>query len=174
MNGKILLTVSWAQTNPAEFIDCDLMVFLLNSENKIPRRYDVIFYNLLKHRSGAVIHQGDDKRLQSGRESVWMDLTELPAEIESLVFLLTVFEAEERRRHLDSLRKISVSITDVKTAQSCYQTSLTRFEPDANAVILGRLHKEAGAFHFKEEKLMLKEYKAPILTQRYGLLTWEE
>ncbi len=174
MTGKILLTVAWEQTDRAAAIDGDLMVFLLNSEGKIPRRYDVIFYNLLEHRSGSVVHLGDDKRQQPGRESVWIDLDKLPAEITGVVFLLSIFEAEEKQQHLDSLKSISVSIIDDETGKLHYQTSLTEFETGANAVILGKLHKGADGFQLKEENLMLAEYKAPILTKRYGLLTWEE
>ena len=43
----------------AQDIDCDAIAFLLDSNGRIARRGDVVFFNNLKHDSGCVIHQGD-------------------------------------------------------------------------------------------------------------------
>ena len=78
--------------------DLDTAAFLLGSDGKVRNSGDFVYYNNLKHSSGAVQHMGDNLT-GSGNgddEQIIIDLTKIPADVEKIAFTVTIYMAEER------------------------------------------------------------------------------
>jgi len=98
---KVVIGLGWdpRATDGAEF-DLDGSAFMLKADGKVRGDNDFIFYNNLKSSDGSVVHNGDN-RTGAGEgddETLTVDLSRVPAEIDRLSFCVTIHEAEARSR----------------------------------------------------------------------------
>ena len=61
---KATIGLGWLinQYDTGENADLDSSVFMLGEDGKVPSDAEFIYYNQPKHSSGAVIHNGDNKK----------------------------------------------------------------------------------------------------------------
>ena len=69
-------------------IDCDASAILITQGGKLTSNDDVVFYHNLRHKSGAVIHQGDNLTGagDGDDEQIVVDLSAVPQNYEKIVF----------------------------------------------------------------------------------------
>ncbi|WP_323166380.1 TerD family protein, partial [Pseudomonas bubulae] len=94
---KILVGLGWdpRATDGAEF-DLDASALLLGANGKVRGEADFIFYNQLKSVDGSVEHTGDN-RTGAGDgddEVIKVDLSRIPADVDKVVFIVTIHDAE--------------------------------------------------------------------------------
>ena len=99
---KILIGLGWdaRATDGADF-DLDASAFLLAESGKVRRDSDFIFYNQLKSSDGSVEHTGDNLtgEGEGDDESIKVDLSRVPAEIQKIAVAVTIHDAENRRQN---------------------------------------------------------------------------
>ena len=78
--------------------DLDVSVFLTDASGKVTGEGDFIFYGQTSHSSGAVMYSGDNRSGEGAGddETMKVDLSKIPAGIEKLSFVATIYEAETR------------------------------------------------------------------------------
>lgn len=113
---KIKVCLGW-QTNKydgGKDFDLDASVFLLNNQDMCTSDEDIVFYKNLRHRSGSVIHSGDD-RTGGGKgdnEIITIDLPKVPANIEKLSAVITIYDAEVNRQNFGMVNSAYVRVLD--------------------------------------------------------------
>jgi len=166
-----LISVSW-ETN--KVLDGDVMAFMLDENGTIPRRYDIVFYNLQHHRSKSVIHRGDDKRHIPGQEHIEVIGELLPQYFFEIAFVLSIFDADENDMHLNSLESLIVSVEELETREIRYKSKISNFSSGMNAVEVGRLQRNGEHWSFLGKCKESEKYKAVHLSENYGLYKWKE
>ena len=82
-------------------IDCDASVILCGADGKLVSQ-DVnkccVYFGNLRHSSGAIVHQGDNLTGagEGDDEQIMVDLPRIPQEIERLVFVVNIYDANTR------------------------------------------------------------------------------
>ncbi|MGH8329401.1 MAG: TerD family protein, partial [Pseudomonas sp.] len=99
---KILVGLGWdpRATDGAEF-DLDASALLLGANGKVRSEADFVFYNQLKSVDGSVEHAGDN-RTGAGDgddEVVKVDLSRVPADVDKIVFIVTIHDADGRKQN---------------------------------------------------------------------------
>ncbi|MEF9991560.1 MAG: TerD family protein [Romboutsia sp.] len=92
--------------------DLDVSIFMVGESQKVERDEDFIFYNNLKHVSGAVEHLGDN-RTGAGDgddEEIFVDFSTMPKHIERLAITVTIHEARERRQNFGQVSNSYVRV----------------------------------------------------------------
>ena len=99
-------------------IDCDASAILCVNGH-LTDVGDLVFYNNLTHRTGAVRHMGDNLTGAGAGddEQIMVDLTALPERYDKIVFVVTIYQAHERRQHFGMIRNCFIRICDAETNQ---------------------------------------------------------
>lgn len=97
---KATVGLGWLinQYDTGENADLDSSVFMLGEDGKVPSDAEFIYYNQPKHSSGAVIHNGDNKKgtevAGKDAETIDIDLTKVPDNIKKIVITATIYDPE--------------------------------------------------------------------------------
>jgi len=148
---KVILGAGWDVASMGQDFDIDIAAFLLNENGKVGQiPNDVIFFNnkfgdgitlLGDNRTGA--GDGDDERIQ-------IDLSKIRNDIQKIVFIVTIHEAQSRRQTFGMVNNSYVRLLDEKNNEK----ELCRFNLKENgstvtSVIFAELYKEGYEWYFK-------------------------
>lgn len=150
---KVGVGLGWDvnDTDTGADFDLDASVFMLSGNGKIPQDNYFIFYNNLKSPDGAVEHTGDN-RTGAGDgddESVNINLDHINSEIEELVFVVTIHDAEQHGQNFGQVRNAYIRLYNQEN-----DMEITKYELDEDfsseiAIEFGRLYKKDGSWRFK-------------------------
>ncbi|MGM9533014.1 TerD family protein, partial [Intestinibacter sp.] len=99
--------------------DLDSAAFLLGEGGKVNNDADFIFYNNLKHSSGAIEHLGDNLTGagDGDDEQIKVDLSLVPANVSKIAFTVTIHEALERRQNFGQVNNSYVRVVNEDTKE---------------------------------------------------------
>lgn len=149
---EILIGLGW-DTNKydggAEF-DLDAAAFLLGASGKVNSDDDFIFYQNLKHASGAVEHLGDNLTGagEGDDEEIKIDLSQVPANIEKIDFTVTIYEADERKQNFGQVENAFIRVVNVATGEELIRYDLGEDFSIETAVVIGELYRNKGEWKF--------------------------
>ncbi len=130
-------------------IDCDASAILCVN-GRLANVADLVFYNNLTHRSGAVRHMGDNLTGagDGDDEQIMVDLTSLPGEYDKIVFVVTIYQARERGQHFGLIQNCFIRICDAETGQELCKYNLSENYNNMTAMIFGELYRYNGSWKF--------------------------
>lgn len=98
-------------TGRADF-DLDASAFLLASNGRVRRDDDFVFYGNLRAENDCVVHTGDSLEGGSGGddETLFIDFSKVPANVERIAITVTIYEAEERRHNFGQVSNAYVRL----------------------------------------------------------------
>jgi tellurium resistance protein TerD len=149
---KINVALGW-DTNKyaggADF-DLDVSVFMVNELNKTRDEGDFIFYNNLRHASGAVEHSGDELTggTEGDDETIKVDLSVMPAYIQKLAFVVTIYEAERRSQNFGQVSNAYVRVYDQITNEEILRFDLGEDFSIETGVAVCEIYKVNGEWKF--------------------------
>ncbi|MCR5833106.1 MAG: TerD family protein [Selenomonadaceae bacterium] len=148
----LLIGLGW-DTNKydggADF-DLDAAAFLLGANGKVTSDADFVFYNNLKHSSGAVEHMGDNLtgEGEGDDEEIKVDLSKMPSDIERVEFTVTIYEAEERRQTFGQVSNAYIRVVDEDTNKEVIRYDLGEDFSVETAVVVGSIYRNKGEWKF--------------------------
>ncbi len=98
---NVLIGLGWdARSTDGQDFDLDASAFLLTANGKVRNDADFIFYNNLKSSDGSVMHTGDNRtgEGEGDDESLKIKLPLIPADVDKIVFVVTIHDAQARVR----------------------------------------------------------------------------
>ena len=133
-----------------QYIDCDASVIMLGADGKIPTKNDVVFYNNLRHISGAIMHQGDNLTGDGDGddEQILVSLDRIPANFERLVFVVTIYQARQRRQNFGLIKNAFIRLVDADRNQEICKFNLSENYDGQTAMIFGEMYRRNGEWKF--------------------------
>ena len=149
---KIIVGLGWdvnKYDGGAQF-DLDTAAFMLGSNGKVRADSDFVFYNNLKHSSGAVQHMGDNLTGQGegDDEQIKVELSKVPAGIDKIAFTATIHEAEERKQNFGQVSNAYIRIIDEAKNVELIRYDLGEDFSLETAVIAGELYRHGSEWKF--------------------------
>ncbi len=131
--------------------DLDASAFMLGADGKCLSAANFIYFNNLKSTDGCLEHTGDNLTGagDGDDESIKVDLSKVPANCDSITFVVTIHEAEARRQNFGQVRNAFVRIYDPSTNEEVLKYDLGEDYSIETAVEFGNLYKKDGAWKFK-------------------------
>ncbi|MBQ6374139.1 MAG: TerD family protein [Clostridia bacterium] len=92
--------------------DLDASAFMLGANGKVRKDADFIFYGNLQSEDGSVTHTGDSLSGGSGGddETLFIDFTKVPQDVEKIVITVTIYEAQERGQNFGQVSNAYVRV----------------------------------------------------------------
>ena len=152
-------------------IDCDAIAFLLDGGGRLTRPQDIVFFNNLRHDSGCVIHQGDNLTGagEGDDEQIMVDLARLPAQYERIVFLVSIYQATERRQHFGMIRNAFIRLVDADSNKELCIYNLSENYQDMTAMVFGEVYRRNGEWKFNAIGQPMQIWSVAQLAEKYGL-----
>lgn len=169
---KLVVGLGW-DTNKysgGEDFDLDAAAFLLDESGKVVRDTDFVFYNHLRHESGAVEHLGDNLtgEGEGDDEQIKVDLSKVPSEYQKIAFTVTIHEAEARKQNFGQVSNAFIRIVNEDNGQELLRFDLSEDFSVETAVIFAELYRHAGEWKFNAVGCGYKEGLG-ALCQNFGI-----
>ena len=167
---KMVVGLGWdtRSTDGAAF-DLDGAVFLLKVDGKVRSDADFVFYNNLKSTDGSIVHSGDNLTGagDGDDETVTIDLTKVPADVDKIAVCVTIHEADKRNQNFGmvSRRPSSVASTAPATPKSPATTCRKTARPKS-AMIFGEVYRNGADWKFKAIGQGFKGGLGPLASSR--------
>jgi tellurium resistance protein TerD len=149
---KIIVGLGWdtRQTSGSGF-DLDGSVFMLGADGKVRSDADFIFYNQRKSPEGAVEHLGDNTTGvgEGDDEVIRVDLTKIPAEIQKVVFSVTIHEAEARRQNFGMIPRAWIRVLNNATRSEISRYDLSEDASTEGAMVFGEIYRNGEEWKFR-------------------------
>ncbi len=149
---KILIGLGW-DTNKYDGgfdFDLDAAAFLLGANGKVNSDDDFVFYNNLKHKSGAVEHMGDNLTGagEGDDEEIKVDLSLVPANVEKIDFTVTIYDADARKQKFGQVENAYIRVVDDETGKELIRYDLGEDFSVETAVVVGEIYRNKGEWKF--------------------------
>lgn len=149
---KVLVGLGWdvnKYDGGADF-DLDAAAFLTKDNDKVASDEDFVFYNNLKHKSGAVEHMGDNRtgEGEGDDEEIKIDLAKVPASVAKIAFTVTIDQAQERGQNFGQISNAYIRVVDVATNRELIRYDLGEDYSIETAVVVGELYRHGSDWKF--------------------------
>jgi tellurium resistance protein TerD len=131
--------------------DLDGVAFLLNQSGKVRSDADFIFYNNAKSADGSVTHSGDN-RTGAGEgddETLSIDLTKVPADVDRIVLAVTIHEGETRRQNFGQVSRAFIRCVNAANNSEIARYDLSEDGSTESAMIFGEVYRNGADWKFR-------------------------
>lgn len=130
-------------------IDCDASAILLK-DDRVMGLQDVIYFNNLKHRSGAVEHLGDNLTGDGDGddEQIIIKLSSVPADYNKIIFVVNIYSAVSRKQHFGMIQNAFIRLVDSRDNTEVLRFNLTDDYSNMTAMIFGEVYRNDGEWKF--------------------------
>jgi len=140
-------------------IDCDASAILCGAGGKIQNgplmngknlHQDVVFFGNLEHQSRCVKHYGDNLTGAGAGddEQIMVNLTDMPQNYEKIVFVVNIYQSEQRKQHFGMIKNSFIRLVDADTNQELIRYNLSENYDNMTAMIFGEIYRYQGEWKF--------------------------
>ncbi len=155
---KILIGLGWdeaAQPKKGLFapkpqaIDCDASAIMLQG-GRVANNADVVYFNNLRHPTGAVHHMGDNLTGagEGDDEQILVDLAAIPAQYDRIVLVVNIYQARERSQHFGMIQNAFCRIVNSSNNSEICKFNLTENYSGSTALIMGEVYRHDNEWKF--------------------------
>jgi len=149
---NVIVGLGWdaRPTEGADF-DLDASAFMVKEDGKVRSDSDFIFYNQTKSTCGSVEHTGDN-RTGAGDgddESVIILLDKVPADVQRIVFCVTIHDAEMRKQNFGQVNHAYVRVVNKDSNNEVTRYDLSEDASIETAMVFGEIYRHSGEWKFK-------------------------
>jgi tellurium resistance protein TerD len=136
-------------TNGAQF-DLDASAILVTENGKVRNDGDFIFFNQLVHADGSVVHSGDNLTGEGDGddEVITVDFTKVSADVDRIVFAVTIFDAKDRGQNFGQVRKPYIHVVNDETGEDILRYDLREEGSTEDALIFGEFERSGSGWAF--------------------------
>ncbi|MBQ9903461.1 MAG: TerD family protein [Synergistaceae bacterium] len=149
---KVLVGLGWdtKKYDGGYDFDLDASAFILGVNGKVISDSDFIFYNNLKHSSGAVQHMGDNRTGggDGDDEQIRVDLSKVPGNVDKIAFTVTIHEADQRKQNFGQVSNAYIHILDETNGRELIRYDLGEDFSVETALVVGELYRSGGDWKF--------------------------
>lgn len=170
---QILIGLGWDAKQGAAAgsdFDLDASLYMLGADGKVSKQKDFIYFGNLKSECGSIIHQGDNLtgEGEGDDEKINVDLTKVPANIEKLVVVVNIYQAESRNQNFGMVENSFMRIVNQENNEEMFKFDLNFDASIATGVMFGTLFRKDGNWAFSADQV---EFEGGLesLNTKYGV-----
>ena len=130
--------------------DLDAAAFMLGDSGKVTQDEDFIFYNNPQDAAGSVVHLGDNLTGvgEGDDEQVVVDLSRVPANIQSIAFTVTIHDAEQRAQNFGQVSNAFIRVFKPDSGEELIRYDLSEDYSVETALVVGGLYRHGSEWKF--------------------------
>ena len=149
---KIAVGLGWdARATDGAAFDLDASVFLVKLDGKVRSDSDFCFFNNKVVGDGSVQHMGDNTTGagDGDDETVKVELSKVPGELDKLVFGVTIHEAETCKQNFGQVSHAYIRIINEDDGAELARYDLSEDASIETAMIFGEIYRIGTEWKFK-------------------------
>jgi len=148
----VVIGLGWdARTTDGQQFDLDSSAIACNAGGTVYSPQHFIFFNNLQTPDGAVQHTGDNLTGEGAGddEQIRVNLTALPADLDKIVFPVSIYDAESRGQNCGQVRNAFIRFFNHAAATEIARYDLSEDASTETAMIFGELYRHGGEWKFR-------------------------
>ncbi|MET7685342.1 TerD family protein [Streptomyces sp. NPDC005423] len=148
----VLIGLGWdVRTTTGADYDLDASALLLNASGKVVSDQHFVFYNNLNSPDGSVEHTGDNLtgEGEGDDESIKVNLAAVPADIERVVFPVSIHEAHARGQSFGQVSNAFIRVVNQANNAEIARYDLSEDASTETAMVFGELYRHGGEWKFR-------------------------
>jgi tellurium resistance protein TerD len=148
----VLVGLGWDErTTSGQSFDLDASALMLNAAGRILSDFHFVFFNNLTSPDGSVEHTGDNLTGagEGDDEQIKVDLVAVPAEVDRIVFPVSIYDAEVRRQNFGQVRNAFIRVVNQADDSELARYDLSEDASSETAMIFGELYRHSGDWKFR-------------------------
>jgi len=149
---KIVVGLGWdARATDGAAFDLDASAFLVKLDGKVRTDSDFCFYNNKVVANGAVQHAGDNTTGagDGDDETIKVELSKIPADLDKVVFAVTIHEAEIRKQNFGQVNHAYIRVVNEEGGQELARYDLSEDASIETSMIFGEIYRIGADWKFK-------------------------
>ncbi|WP_127781631.1 TerD family protein [Rhodococcus sp. X156] len=148
----VLVGLGWdARTTTGTDFDLDASAIMVDTNGKVISDKHFIFFNNMTSPEGSVEHTGDNLTGEGDGddEAIKVDLAKVPAEVDKIVFPVSIYEAESRNQGFGQVRNAFIRIVNQTGGSEIARYDLTEDASTETAMVFGELYRNGTDWKFR-------------------------
>jgi len=149
---SVVVGLGWdlRTTTGADF-DLDSSALLLDASSKVPTDKHFVFFNNLTSPEGAVEHLGDNLTGagEGDDEQIKVNLAAVPADVEKIVFPVSIYDAENRQQSFGQVRNAFIRVVNQAGEAEIARYDLSEDASTETAMVFGELYRHGAEWKFR-------------------------
>ena len=160
---QAMLGLGWdaRSTDGLEF-DLDASAILVGANGKVRSDDDFVFYNQMGDKTlangkdydpatASVMYQGDNRTGEGDGddEQILVDFTRVPADVERVVFTVSIYDADKRAQNFGQVRNAFIRLVNDSTGTEVVRYDLSEDYSTETALIFAEVYRNGGEWKFR-------------------------
>ena len=148
----VIVGLGWdARTTTGSDFDLDASALLTNAEGKVGSDGNFVFFNNLKSPDGSVEHTGDNLtgEGEGDDEVIKVNLAGVPADVDKIVFPVSIYEAESRQQSFGQVRNAYIRVVNQADNSELARYDLSEDASTETAMVFGELYRNGAEWKFR-------------------------
>ncbi|WP_405799687.1 TerD family protein [Streptomyces sp. NBC_01506] len=148
----VTVGLGWdVRTTTGNDFDLDASALLTNAEGKVTSDGNFVFFNNLKSPDGSVEHTGDNTtgEGEGDDEAIKVNLAAVPADVNKIVFPVSIYEAESRQQSFGQVRNAFIRVVNQADNNELARYDLTEDASTETAMVFGELYRNGAEWKFR-------------------------
>jgi tellurium resistance protein TerD len=149
---NIIVGLGWdARPTAGADFDLDASAFMVKEDGKVRSDSDFIFYNQTKSTCGSIEHTGDNLTGagEGDDESLIVLLDKVPADIQRIVFTVTIHDADGRKQNFGQVSNAYMRVVNKDSNNEVARFDLSEDASIETAMVFGEIYKHGSEWKFK-------------------------
>jgi tellurium resistance protein TerD len=131
--------------------DLDASAIMCNASGKVINDSGFVFFNNLKSPDGSIEHTGDNLTGEGDGddEIIKANLVGIPAEVEKVVFVVSIYDADSRKQNFGGVRNAYIRVVNQNGEAEIARYDLTEDASTETAMVFGELYRHGAEWKFK-------------------------
>ena len=148
----VTVGLGWdARTTDGKAFDLDASAIACNAAGKALSDSYFIFFNNLKSPDGSIEHTGDNLtgEGEGDDEQIKVNLAAVPAEIDKVVFLVSIYEADSRAQSFGQVRNAFIRVVNQAGNTEIARYDLSEDASTETAMLFAELYRNGSEWKFR-------------------------
>jgi tellurium resistance protein TerD len=148
----VTIGLGWdARATTGVDFDLDASALGLAENHKIVNDQYFVFFNNLKSPDGSIEHQGDNLTGEGDGddEQINVNLAAVPPNVISVVFPVSIYEAESRQQSFGQVRNAYIRVVNQADGSELARYDLTEDASTETAMVFGELYRNGPEWKFR-------------------------
>lgn len=149
---NVVVGLGWdARTTDGQSFDLDASAIGANESGKVVSDQYFVFFNNLKSPDGAIEHTGDNLtgEGEGDDEQIKVHLAGTPAEVDKIVFLVSIYNAESGGQSFGQVRNAFIRVVNEADNAELARYDLSEDASTETAMVFGELYRNGPEWKFR-------------------------
>ena len=148
----VTVGLGWdARTTDGSAFDLDASAIGCKADGKVASDQHFVFFNNLKSPDGTIEHTGDNLTGEGGGddEQIKVNLAGAPAELDKVVFPVSIYDADTRNQNFGQVRNAFIRIVNQADGKEIARYDLSEDASTETAMVFGELYRNGAEWKFR-------------------------